>query len=261
MNLSPVHTPYTIMAMARTFTARPSFKPRTYRKGRTYAPRANPKTMVVRGFTRMGGVYGRFRGRRSTDTEMKLYDKTLSNTLINATGIVPFGGTLNDIAQGDTESQRIGRKVVVKSIHLHLRLALAPTTSNTATADNIRIMVVLDKQANGTAFINTDVLTVNAGSAPDFYSFNNIANKSRFRVLSDKKYQLSADAAFTSTSVLNSCMADQHIKCNIPIEYDHSATTGAISTIRSNNIAILAISEQGLGTFMQGTARIRYTDN
>lgn len=40
------------------------------------------------------------------------------------------------------------------------------------------------------------------------------------------------------------------MKCNIPIEYDNTATTGAITTQRSNSIAVLAFSATtGGGTY------------
>jgi len=52
---------------------------------------------------------------------------------------------------------------------------------------------------------------------------------------------------------------NQYIKCNFPIEYDASAATGAITTQRSNSVAVLMISQGGFCTFQYNT-RIRYSD-
>ncbi len=49
-------------------------------------------------------------------------------------------------------------------------------------------------------------------------------------------------------------------ECNIPIEYDNSATTGVITSMRTNNIGVLLLSRDGAIGIFVSKMRIRYTD-
>lgn len=164
------------------------------------------------------------------------------------------------IAQGDGESERIGRKICVKSIGWKFRVSL-PTRvgAGSGLADTIRVIVYLDQQTNGVAAGVTEIL-----ESADFQSFNNLANKGRFKTLMDRTYNLTnpsgaGDGAVNDFSELH--ISDSfYKKCSIPIEYDNSAGTGAITTMRSNNIGVLMISGgTALATF-NSKMRIRYTD-
>ena len=66
----------------------------------------------VPGRDRTGGFYGRYRG---LDSELKFLDTEISTTL-DATGEALVN--LNVVPQGDTQSSRQGRKIVIKSIHI-----------------------------------------------------------------------------------------------------------------------------------------------
>jgi len=66
------------------------------------------------GYDRTGGSYGRYAGRGA---ELKFFDTSLS-FLFDTTGEVPATGQLVLIPQGVTESTRVGRKCVIKSVHL-----------------------------------------------------------------------------------------------------------------------------------------------
>ncbi len=50
-------------------------------------------------------------------------------------------------------------------------------------------------------------------------------------------------------------------RCDIPVEYNDSATTGVISTMTSNNIGVLALASNGDTCSLDSVMRIRYTDN
>jgi len=192
---------------------------------------------------------------------MKFLDTTLGSTAIADTGIV-LNNCLNIIPQGDTESQRNGRKVVVRSINIRGMVRNDPATNEGSTADRVRFLLYLDKQANGGAAAVTDLLetaTIN--------SFNNLANKSRFTVLMDKVVDLAAPAganADATTPVFGLDIQSWafYKKCYIPIEFDNSATTGALTTVRSNNLGMMAISwNTSDSAVIEYTCRIRYTDS
>ncbi len=210
----------------------------------------------VAGFQRTSGFYGRFQG---PDAELKFHDVDLDDAVIDTAGTVT--PTVNIIPQDVTEKTRVGRKCTIKSIGWRYRISL-PEIDAVATpqlADVVRVIMYLDKQANGATAAVTDLL-----ESANFQSFNNLANKSRFRVLHDAMYDLnyltlaSDNAAVVSSASINRS-GEFFKKCNIPIEFDDTATTGAIGTIRSNNLGVLLISSAGVAGF-DSKIRLRFSD-
>ncbi len=209
---------------------------------------------VVAGVTRTGGFYGRF----SNGGELKFHDVDLDDAVISATGTVT--ASVNLIAQGVTESTRVGRKCVIKSIMWRGQYSLPEQDAQTTPqdADTARIIMFLDKQANGATAAVTDIL-----ESADFQSFNNLANSGRFVKLLDKNVDLnvlalgSDGAGVISSGAVNKSFTF-YKKCNIPIEF--SSTTGAITEIRSNNIGVLLLSRTGAMGFAS-KIRLRFSDS
>lgn len=200
------------------------------------------------------GFFGRF---QPQGPEMKFLDTTVAASSPATTGTI-FSSSLNIIPQDDTQSGRIGRKVTVKRVQLRGQVLLPATTTAADTADRLRILVVLDMQANGASPLVGQVMETGS-----INSYLDMANVSRFRVLADKLFTLSASAAGapTGTPSFGAVLKSFSIykKVNIPIEYDASASTGALTTIRSNNILVVALTQNALAT-LAFTSRIRYTD-
>ncbi len=117
----------------------------------------------------------------------------------------------------------------------------------------------LDKQANAATATVLNIL-----ETAEYQSFNNLSNKGRFRTLMDKKYVLKphAGAGDGTTNIFNDDLIyDEFFKAvNITIEYDNSATTGVLTSIRSNNIGVLLISKQRTGTVFNSELRLRFAD-
>lgn len=189
--------------------------------------------------------------------ELKFKDTVVAagGSVSTAGEIVPATGTLNVIAQGTGESERIGRKVEVKYIGVRYTLHLDDTTVANQTKDTVRVILYQDKQANGATAGVLDIL-----DTASYQSFNNLSNKGRFRVLADRVHSLQATAGAGTTgltygeAIQNGSM---HIKCNTPIEFN--STTGAITEIVSNNLGFLVISSDGHTEF-DATVRLRYSD-
>jgi len=221
------------------------------RRVRTVAPRTTAlRGRVVRGFTRRSGFYGRF-GRGG---ELKFFDTAIS-FLIDATSEVPATGQLVLIPQGVTESTRVGRKCVIKSIQMRLNLVFAPAASATA-ATAFSIWLVQDKQANGAAAAITDVIT----SSNLTSGMRDLSNSGRFIILKRWNSVMNVGAGVT-TAFNNSYRHIEFFKtCNIPIEY--SSTTGAIGEIKSNNLFLLAGANGSDDLItVAGNCRVRFSDN
>jgi hypothetical protein len=225
------------------------------RKNMMSAARKIPMDTSSDGFTRNVGYYGRF---KSGTPELKYKDREHEFVQVDADGEID--SSLNIVAQGDGPSERIGRKIVIKKINIRGYVSWeSPSISSPEnTYDQLRLIIYLDKQCNGTAATVSDIL-----ETEDIRSFNNLSNKSRFKILSDQRFDLFSHAGGSTGSDDTYSPGyksfTKFIKCNIPIEYDQTATTGVISTIRSNNIGMLAISQNGL-LVVETTTRIRYTD-
>lgn len=205
------------------------------------------------GYDRLSGFYGRF---PPTGPELKFLDTTISSVM-TATGSVPAtGGQLNLIAQGTTESQRIGRKVVIKSIHI-LGTCLSVFGVTAAPAAVAYMVLVWDKQCNGAAAAVTDVFT----SADLSTSLPNMANNERFIIIKRFKFRMYPQAGVSGAFGDLSIPIKYYRKCNIPVEF--SSTTGAITEIKSNNLFLLTgLSSSTAASVVQIAAkcRIRFDD-
>lgn len=215
--------------------------------------KARKQARVLSGYARTGGFYGRFR----PGGELKFFDTAISFSF-DATGEVPATGQLTLIPQGVTESTRIGRKCTVKSIEIRGTMTFTPAAT-TSGVDDVFLFVVLDKQCNGAAASVTDVLTSNAmGSA-----LVNLENSDRFVILRKVQRRLVSNAGVSAAYSRDQQPFSVFIRCNYDIEYDSSAATGAIGTIRSNNIFLLAGS--GLigddVSTCDATCRLRFSDS
>ncbi len=192
-------------------------------------------------------------GRSGLEPELKFFDTVVAGTALAVGGVIT-SPSLNIVPQGITESERVGRKMIIKK--LNMRFLLQFNNGTAETADVVRVIVVLDKQTNKTAFAITDVLeTTSEGS------FNNLANKNRFLILMDR-YEAINKQVDIGTNVNEFVQAWSWFskELNIPVEFDNSVATGAVSSQTSNNIAVFALTLNSTTISLGYTARIRYLD-
>ncbi len=188
--------------------------------------------------------------------ELKFHDLTTVDAVV-AAGHSIMTLSANLIAQGTTEIERLGRRCVIRQIHWKWRITL-PTDASGALSvgDSVRLLLYVDRQANGATASSSDILEVN-----DIHSFNNLANSGRFRTLMDRTYTLNASAGAGDGAVNDTAqtriIGEFHKKVNIKIEF--SGVTGAITEVRSNNIGIMLVGQTGVAAF-QGRMRLRFTD-
>ncbi len=207
-----------------------------------------------RGYGRTGGYYGRYTG---NNAEKKFHDVDI----LDAVTVVPMViHNLTVIPEGNGESERIGRKICIKSISWKFEATLPTTAIAANTSDLLKFFIVQDRQTNGAQFAATDLLDLDAWD-----SFNNLANSKRFKVLMTKTITLRAHAG-SGRGTTDTLSYGEDIRysigskqCSIEIEYDNSANTGAIGTVRSNNIYWCTQTTRGLPAIV-GHVRVRYTD-
>ncbi len=211
-----------------------------------------------RGYLRRAGFYGRY----SNGGELKFHDIDVDDAIVATGGSIQNGGTINIIPQGVLENTRVGRKCTIKAINWRYVVSV-PAVDATGAAregDVVRMILYVDKQTNGATAAVLDIL-----QTADFQSFNNLSNKGRFRILMDRTHVVNylsgtgsggaADNDYSRATLTGS----YYKKCAIPIEYDDSASTGVLTTIRTNNLCCLFISEQGIAG-VASKFRLRFSD-
>jgi len=188
--------------------------------------------------------------------ESKFFDTTHSFTF-DTTGEVPATGQLNLIPQGITEATRVGRKVTITSINQ--RLLIQPNTT-VWIGSILRLMLVQDTQCNGAAATYSGVNGVLESDSVQ--AFRNLENSRRFIVHKDWYFPLTPKAGVVGAFNVEAQVLNFNKKCNIVLDFDSVASTGAIETIRSNNLFLLARSSMDDDIVQcQGVTRIRYIDN
>ncbi len=186
--------------------------------------------------------------------ERKFFDVTIDDATIATGGTIAID-SVNKIPQGVTEITRVGRKCTIRQIGWRFTISIGIQSINSG-ADEVRVILYLDKQANGATAAVTDLLETS-----DHQSFNNLSNKHRFRTLMDRVYDYvpqasSGDGTTSDTTGFN--IHDTFFKkVNIPLEFN--STSGAITEITSNNIGVLLLSRTGIMTFTSNM-RLRFTD-
>lgn len=159
---------------------------------------------------------------------------------------------LNLVQQGATSYNRIGAKILVKSIDYRCVLSLhgAAPTVNWA-----RVMLVWDKQPNGAYPAFSDILSDNVSTAPDFSSGLNMANKDRFTVLRNQVVPFSVTGD-------NATYVKWFVKTRIETMF--KANTGAIGDITTGAIYLVAFSNASSANTFIGMSeiqsRIRFYD-
>lgn len=156
--------------------------------------------------------------------------------------------SLNLVPQGTDENERIGRKITVYQISFN------GIITQSSSSDALRIILYLDKQANGANAAVSDIL-----DTADVYSFMNLANRDCFEIL--QEWLFGSDTFATSGGAGKAFMQQVDIGIEVPIEF--SGATGAITEVRSNNLGLLLIGfddTASLPWVFNGTSRIFFSD-
>lgn len=137
---------------------------------------------------------------------------------------------LNEIELGDRDYQRDGTKILMKSVRISGNLTL-PTSAGVTWAQ-VRMLVVYDKQTNGTAPLIGDILSSSktGGGFDTFTTPPNARNRGRFEVLCDRYFFLSKNQAYAIP-------LEFYRRLNHPVQYNGQANT--IADISSGGLFFL----------------------
>lgn len=154
--------------------------------------------------------------------EQKIYD--FSNTGTAADNVGQTQNIMNNIAQGTNVGQRVGLKIVLKSIQLSGDIYNTLTALTTlGGGESVRMCIFIDKQANGNSISTPQNLVYSTGgSQTSCMTGRDPAYLDRFDVLWVETFELCSGGP-------NAFRYDKFIKCNIPIRYAGSAASTALT--------------------------------
>lgn len=172
--------------------------------------------------------------RRKLARETGFVDLAAATLPANTTGSISLVAT---IANGTSVNQRVGKKVVLKSIQMKGFL----NSDSTTTLTQARWLLVYDRKPAAALPAITAILDT---ISPN--SFNNDANSGRFQILRTKQYGLVGNSA---TPVADSGMhvIDEYVKVNKPAVYA-AAGTGAIGDIETGAVYLVTCGVTAAGT-------------
>ncbi len=256
----------TLKRRRRSFAAVAGPAPRrAYRGGRQAI--VVPQSRLRRGRRaniRTGGFLG---------IEYKFYDTSLTGAALTSPADATGGEhnpsatiSLNTVVQGDGESNRDGRQIVMKALHVTGNVNIPVQVSITAgrVSPIVYIAVVWDKQANGAILASENVFT-NPGAVTGLAAtpLRNLQYIKRFKVLKSRTIQMPTDMPITYDGVnIEQAGCEVHWRMDIKlpnIEVNYSATTETIANTIDNSLSIVAFcSTVSQAPVLNYNARLRF---
>jgi len=196
------------------------------------------------------GFYGQFswRGR----DELKVIDNPAGSGTFPTSGIVAL---MNGVAQGTDYTQRIGRKILLKSWLFRVSVVPLPSTVS-PVGDICRILLFYDCQTNGSAPNANDVLNSNDYNAP-----MNLNNRDRFKILADKYVTIGA-SSYTAGDLVAGSPTPKQIKIfkKFNMEQIFGGTGNTVGSINTGGLFVLFISLAAKATYLYDS-RVRFIDS
>jgi len=207
-----------------------------------------------------------------TRAEIKTYDFPVgASTQTNTISTTATFDVLNLPVEGASFYNRIGRKILMRSVHI---TGMLKTTNNGAgnIAEYLRIMLVYDRQTNGAAPAIADVLADydQAGNTTtDAYSKMNMNNVERFLILRDHRVQI-PDNGVSALERSEAAIMNYDSQANInwfvkltDLETHFKASAGSVGDIATGALYLITfgpVASATAGYSIIYNARLRYHD-
>lgn len=224
-----------------------------YKKGALsrYARTGYPGSGVARKASK--ALYLASKVAKSLNVEKKYHDIYHVGNLSGAGA--PYIALLNGVAQGDTGETRDGDQIKCLKLGIKGRVA-----NGQAASDAYRFMIILDRQADGTAPTLAEILQNTRVN-----SMNNMDNKMRFKILKDKFFSIGGTSQSNTTRCIEEWVDLSKIfkKSGQGLRIRYSGTGSAVGDIASNSVWLLLFNRSGTtdGSSFDFDSRLRYVDN
>lgn len=181
---------------------------------------------------------------------------------IDPTGLL----CLNSMAQGDSESERLGRHIRMKSIQIRFHI-VSPIVANAAVLQDDKVVfiaLVLDKQTNA-AQMNSEDVYENQGTSGQFSTMplRDMEHTDRFRILWTKRVILKTSQAYVNDGANNFDRAGvvRKVDCFVNLrnmKVLFKGTTGTVANIMDNSLHVIAFTNESIVNISY-QSRLRYT--
>jgi hypothetical protein len=179
---------------------------------------------------------------------------------------------INLLTTGSSSWNRIGRKVSLKSVHV--QGYFNPTTNgNVAYAQFARMLIIYDKQPNGSLPSISDVLRDQVNSATDsnvtlVSSGLNLNNKDRFEIIADERWILPGVTAAQTTGITTATCDEMHFEVyrklkGREVHFKADSSPGVIGDIATGSLILITFGSLVSGYEpwnAQLSARVRFSD-
>ncbi len=164
-------------------------------------------------------------------------------------------GSISAIAQGDSESNRDGRKCTLVGLNLKGQIVRS-AQATVGTGISVRVCVVWDTQTNGVQLNSEDVFK---NPTEKVLAFRNLQFSKRFRVLKDQTFDMNVPASAGNGTAQEAAASVRTFKWNFPLAIDviHKGTTAVVANITDNSLHILAWAS-ATGCILKYESRIRF---
>lgn len=215
----------------------------------TWKPRKRVKlALPVRN---IGWRTGGFRSVPGTRGELKWID-VINSSSFAATASVQL---INGLAAGTQSTQRIGRKIVMKSLLVKFTLGCG-TAGATPFRGKLKASIVYDSQTNASAPVSTDIYLNATANSP-----MNLDNRGRFKVLWKRNWYLDQSGGMGASG------CDTSKVCNLPVIFN-SGSAGTVADIATGGV-FLVLQSLNANTSVTPTnypdyaftTRIRFADD
>lgn len=203
-------------------------------------------------------------GYRPNRVERKVNDLTTATYQCNTTGSFTL---LANPTLGSDFNNRIGRKVLLKSVYVRGRVVTETASAGTEAfvpAQQTRMILFIDMQPNGAAPAVTDLLVEALPS-----SQLNLNNRDRFKILTDRTYCFDPYYVDSSTATETFASAPNQIynvkkykKLNLEMIFN-ATNGGTIADINSGALYMFWIGSRASGATDANaivSTRVRYAD-
>lgn len=181
----------------------------------------------------------------------KIYDYLHSSPL-NPNPGYSSALSLNQMARGKADGQRIGRQVLVRRLAVKYWMTAADTQ---LTSVYCRLVIFIDRQFTGTGATPTQVL-----SQQTLQSWQNPYTRDRFSIIYDETHTMdqSSHAGGATSTHIQTPLTTAVIDVDLLLTYKGSLGTD----MRGNNLSFVVITEAGgyTNAYLHLTGRLFYED-
>lgn len=161
-------------------------------------------------------------------------DLAFANYAFDTTGSIALVATM---AQGSSQSQRIGKKAQYKSFQLRG----SANANSVGGVNDCAILLVYDRDPTGSLPAITDIL-----NTVSTRSMNNDANSDRFHIIRRWDFILIGNTTTLSTGK-EARTIDEYVKFKFPVQFK-AAGTGAIADIAKGAVYLVTVGNNAAGT-------------